>query len=35
VITGAVLPHTWPSPGQRVELELEPLGRLDVTFAAT
>jgi 2-keto-4-pentenoate hydratase len=35
VITGAVLPHTWPSPGQRVELELEPLGRLDVSFAAT
>jgi 2-keto-4-pentenoate hydratase len=35
VITGALLPHTWPSPGQRVELELEPLGRLDVSFAAT
>jgi 2-keto-4-pentenoate hydratase len=32
VITGALLPHTWPSPGQRVELELEPL---DVSFAAT
>lgn len=33
VITGAVVPHVWPVPGQRVELELEPLGHLDVTFA--
>ena len=33
VITGALLPHVWPVPGQRVELELEPLGKLDVTFA--
>jgi 2-keto-4-pentenoate hydratase len=33
VITGAVLPHVWPEPGQRVELELEPVGRLELTFA--
>lgn len=33
VITGAVVPHVWPVPGQRVELELEPLGHLEVTFA--
>jgi 2-keto-4-pentenoate hydratase len=33
VITGAVLPHVWPARGQHVELELEPLGSLDVTFA--
>ena len=33
VIAGAVLPHVWPAPGQRVEVELEPLGRLDVGFA--
>jgi 2-keto-4-pentenoate hydratase len=34
VITGAVLPHVWPAPGQHVELELEPLGRLDLTFSS-
>ncbi|MGH3012674.1 MAG: fumarylacetoacetate hydrolase family protein [Gaiellaceae bacterium] len=33
VITGALLPHVWPAPGQHVELELEPLGRLGLTFA--
>jgi 2-keto-4-pentenoate hydratase len=33
VITGAVLPHVWPARGQHVELELEPLGSVDVTFA--
>lgn len=33
VITGAVLPHVWPAPGQHVELELEPVGSLDLTFA--
>jgi 2-keto-4-pentenoate hydratase len=33
VITGAVLPHVWPVPGEHVEVELEPLGRLDLTFA--
>jgi 2-keto-4-pentenoate hydratase len=32
VIAGAVLPHVWPVPGQRVEVEVEPLGRLDVGF---
>jgi 2-keto-4-pentenoate hydratase len=32
VIAGAVLPHVWPTAGQRVEAELEPLGRLDVSF---
>jgi 2-keto-4-pentenoate hydratase len=31
VIAGAVLPHVWPAAGQRVEVEIEPLGRLDVT----
>ena len=33
VIAGAVLPHVWPEPGQEVEVELEPLGRLVVAFA--
>jgi 2-keto-4-pentenoate hydratase len=33
VITGAILPHVCPTPGEHVELELEPLGTLDVTFA--
>lgn len=33
VITGAVLPHVWPAPGQRVEVELEPLGSLTLDFA--
>lgn len=32
VIAGAVLPHVWPAPGQHVEVELDPLGRLDVRF---
>jgi 2-keto-4-pentenoate hydratase len=32
VIAGAVLPHVWPAAGQRVEVELEPLGRLGVGF---
>lgn len=34
VIAGAVLPHVWPEPGQRVEVELEPLGRLELAFAS-
>ena len=34
VIAGAVLPHVWPEPGQRVEVELEPLGSLALGFAA-
>jgi 2-keto-4-pentenoate hydratase len=32
VIAGAVLPHVWPAPDQRVEVEVDPLGRLDVGF---
>ena len=32
VIAGAVLPHVWPEPGQEVEVEVEPLGRLAVRF---
>jgi 2-keto-4-pentenoate hydratase len=32
VIAGAVLPHVWPEPGQRVEVELEPLGSLAISF---
>jgi 2-keto-4-pentenoate hydratase len=32
VIAGAVLPHVWPTPGQRVEVEIDPLGSLDVGF---
>ena len=32
VIAGAVLPHVWPEPGQRVEVELEPLGLLAISF---
>ncbi len=34
VITGSVVPLIWPSPGRRYEYELEPLGRLSVTFSA-
>ena len=34
VITGAVVPHVWPSPGDHVAYELLPLGRIDVTLAA-
>ena len=33
VIAGAVLPHVWPVAGQRVEVELEPLGSLALGFA--
>ncbi|HXV96632.1 MAG TPA: fumarylacetoacetate hydrolase family protein [Gaiellaceae bacterium] len=32
VIAGAVLPHVWPEPGQHVEVEIEPLGRLEISF---
>ena len=32
IITGLVIPLVWPSAGQRYEYELEPLGRLEVTF---
>jgi 2-keto-4-pentenoate hydratase len=32
VITGTVVPHVWPVPGQRIEFHLEPLGQLDVAF---
>jgi 2-keto-4-pentenoate hydratase len=33
VIAGAVLPHVWPAQGQRVEVELQPLGSLTLDFA--
>jgi 2-keto-4-pentenoate hydratase len=32
VIAGAVLPHVWPEPGRHVEVEVDPLGSLDVRF---
>ena len=34
VITGAVVPHVWPSPGEHVAYELSPLGRIDVRFSS-
>jgi 2-keto-4-pentenoate hydratase len=35
VIAGAVLPHVWPEPGQRVEVQIEPLGSLALDFGRT
>jgi 2-keto-4-pentenoate hydratase len=33
IIAGSVVPLVWVEPGERVDFELEPLGKLSVSFA--